>query len=213
MDLGSFAIWISNVSETSELVPCMVFYIHSKWAIQYRIIGFYFTVSACLKIFTLVTAELGIHNMPVFHLLALFELLFLYSFYNRIVFSSNPKFLMIILLILLNVLNSVFVESIFQFNSFGWTLNTFILLCFGLRYLLKFYQEMDVIQVERNPLFIINCGFLIYFSGSLFTYVFGWKILSQEAQGFFHNAWIIQSFSNISKNVIVSFGLWIAARH
>jgi len=97
------------------------------------------------------------------------------------------------------VVNSVFIENINHFNSIGWTFSVVFLLCLALRYLYKLYDDLENIQLGSHPLFIINTGFLIYFTGSLFTYIFGWEILSKEARGFFHNAWIIQSLSNIGK--------------
>jgi hypothetical protein len=210
VDLESVAIFVSNFSETSELVPCFIFIRYLTHNPTYRILGFYFLFSAIIKIYTLITAELHIHNMPAFHFLALLEVLFLYTFYNRITFQTGPSIFVIIILVVASILDSFFIESIYQFNSIGWTFSIFFLLCLSLRYLYKLYQDLENIQLERNPLFIINTGFLVYFTGSLFTYIFGWEILSQEAKGLFHNAWIIQSFSNIFKNILISYGLWLA---
>lgn len=146
----------SDISELSELIPFLIglFFVSRKP--PYNLIVWFFAISALVKIISLVTAKLNINNMPIFHFLALFEIIFLYTFYCKVTFDQNPSVYILGLIVLINILNSTLNENIFQFNSMGWTLNTFILLCFGLRYLLKFYQEMDVIQIERNPLFIIN---------------------------------------------------------
>jgi len=101
-------------------------------------------------------------------------------------------------------------EDLHQFNSLSWTFTILFLLCMGLLYLRKLYQDLENIKLDKHPLFIINAGLLIYFAGSLFTNIFGAKILSQEAKDFFHKAWINQSFSNLVKNLIVGYGLWLA---
>lgn len=74
-------------------------------------------------------------------------------------------------------------------------------------YLYKLYASIEDVAIESHSGFIINAGFLIYFAGSLFTYLLGWYILSQKPQGFFANGWIIQSLANIVKNVIVLYGI------
>ncbi len=210
MNLEAFAILVSNASEISELIPCLIYFRFAFNRQPYKILGYYFVLSAAIKIYTLITAEMKIHNMPAYHLLAIIEAVLLYSFYARIIYNTGPRLWVIIILILASLLDSFFIESIYQFNSIGWTFCIFFLLCLALGYLYKLYDDLENTQLSSHPLFIINTGFMIYFAGSLFTYIFGWEILSKEARGFFHNAWIIQCFSNIGKNIIVSYGLWLA---
>lgn len=159
---------------------------------------------------TLITSELGIFNMPAYHLLAAVEVVMLYAFYARITYPRGPKGWMVGLLVLLFALNSIFIEPLDQFNSFAWTFGILFLLCLGLGYLYKLYDNLENIHLPTHPLFVINTGFLIYFAGSLFTYILGSRILSEEAKGFFHNGWVIQSFSTIIKNTIAGYGLWLA---
>ena len=158
----------------------------------------------------MVTAMLVWNNMILFHLLAIVEVVVLYYFYHRIIFNRSPKLLVIAVLILINVANSMFNEGIMEFNSTAWSLDIIFLLSLGLMYLYRVYQDLESVPLDRSPLFIINTGLLLYFSGSLFTYILGSKILSKESQDFFHNAWIIQSLANIIKNVAISYGLWLA---
>jgi hypothetical protein len=210
MDLKGFAISVSVISETSELMPVLFFFKYAPKRQPFVTLCYYFVLSALIKISTTITMLLGIHNLPLFHLLVVAEVTLLYSFYARIIYSSGPQVWVIAILIILSVLNTVFIEDIYQFNSLAWTISIIFLLSLGLRYLYKLYDDLENIQLNTHPLFIINTGFLIYFAGSLFTYIFASEILAQEAKGFFHNAWIIQGFSNIAKNIIISYGLWLA---
>jgi|GEM_PF-2716209 hypothetical protein len=210
MDLKTFTFFVSNLSDVTELIPALLFLKYAFNRQPYIMLGYYLIISASVKIFTVITAVMGIHNMPAFHLLVMIEVVFLYSFYARIIYGSPPRAWVISILILLSLLNSLFSENIYQFNSMAWTFSVIFLLCLGLRYLYKLYDDLENIQLTSHPLFIINTGLLIYFAGSLFTFIFGWEILSKEAKGFFHNAWVIQGFSGFTKNIIVSYGLWLA---
>jgi magnesium-transporting ATPase (P-type) len=210
MDLGSFNIWVSSVSDITALLPVIlcVFFVPRQQ--PYTWLSWYFYLSGFIMIITLITSEMGIFNMPAYHLLAAVEVILLYAFYAVITHSNGPRAWVIGTLVVLFILNSFFIEPIDQFNSFAWTFGIIFLLCLGLGYLYKLYDDLENIHLPSHPLFIINTGFLIYFAGSLFTYILGSKILSEEAKGFFHNGWVIQSFSNIVKNTIVGYGLWLA---
>jgi hypothetical protein len=74
-------------------------------------------------------------------------------------------------------------------------------------YLYALYFKAEDVAIESHSGFIINTGFLIYFAGSLFTYLLGWYILSRTPSGLFANGWIIQSISNICKNAIITYGI------
>ncbi len=172
------------------------------------ILGVFFLISSVLKLFTLITAEFYIRNMPVFHLLAAVEIVFVFCFYSELMFKRIYLWVAVALL-LMNVVNTIFIQDVFTFNSIAWTLDMMILITIGMLYLFQLYkQDEDYTPLEKRPDFIITAGWLIYASGSLFTYLMGTSILSGRAEGFFHNAWIFQCVSNLAKNAIISYGLW-----
>lgn len=151
---------------------------------------------------------MGIHNMPAFHILAFWEIVMLFVYYSKLVFKK-VYIAGIAILLLLNA-GSLFFQALDTFNSYAWAINIMILIIMGILYLFKLYNTEDYTPLEMRPDFIINSGWLIYASGSLFAYLMGTEILSGEPEGFFHNAWIFQCVSNLSKNIIVSYGLWLA---
>jgi hypothetical protein len=177
---------------------------------EYRLLGIFFAISAPLKLLSLVTAKLDIHNMPVYHLLALTEVVMIYCFYCRLAFKKI-YFSGAMLLTLLNLWLSLFIQKLTAFNSIGWTLDMLILIIIGILYLFRLYNdEQDDLPLQQRPVFIITAAWLIYASGSLFTYLMGTSILSGRAEGFFHNAWIFQCVSNLFKNLLISYALWKA---
>jgi hypothetical protein len=211
MDLfTTISFFISEVSDISETLALMVWLIFARKKQTYQILGAFFVVSASLKLLTLITAKKGIHNMPLYHLLAVTEIVLVYCFYSKLMFNK-VYVLGAVLLFLLNAVNSIFIQSIFTFNSWAWSMNMVVLMIIGITYLFKLYNnENDDSPLELRPNFIITAGWLIYASGSLFTYLLGIPILSGKAAGFFHNAWTFQCVSNLFKNVLISYGLWRA---
>ena len=174
----------------------------------YRLLGVLFAITAPLKLLTLVTAKVGIHNMPVYHMLALIEVVMVYCFYNRLAFS---KIYLIgaAILAAANFGLSLYVQPVFTFNSIGWTFDMLVILTIGILYLFHLYNdESDSSPLEQRTVFLITTAWLLYAAGSLFTYLMGTSILSGKAEGFFHNAWFFQCVSNLVKNLLISYALW-----
>lgn len=147
--------------------------------------------------------------MPVYHALAAIELTFLFIFYDRRMYRNHSQIRWLWLLLALNVVDTLFLEGIYSFNSLSWSVNTCVLLVLGLLYYYYLYQRAEEIAIEKYPDFYITAGFLIYAAGSLFTYLLAWKFLSRPVPSFFQIGWIIHSVANIIKNIAVAYGLWL----
>src|SRR5689334_15031618 len=129
MDLKAFAISVSVVSEIGELIPLMIYLRCALNQQPYKILGYYFMLSAPIKLFTTITMLNHTYNLWVYHLLVIVEAVFLYSFYMRIIYNSKPRAWVIAVMVMVNALNTLFVESIDQFNSLAWTFSILFLLC------------------------------------------------------------------------------------
>ncbi len=147
--------------------------------------------------------------MPAFHLLAVIELVCIFLFYDQILSPLHSRRHWLVLLLLLNMIYLLLWGNLYVFNPIAWSMNTVVFIFLGFAYYYQLYQKGDGIQIEKDPLFFINASFLIYASGSFFTYLFGKEILGGERTDFFHNAWIIQSIASLVKNLILVYGLWL----
>jgi len=203
---------ISDTSDVSEIFPFIAWMIFSRKGLPYSILGIYFLISGTVKIFTLVTAELRINNMPAYHLLSFLEIATVYSFYSMLTLKKiNPW--VITALFCLYAANSIFIQPVFTFNSLSWTTSMVLIVVIGMVYFYQIYKrEEDTTSLGERPDFIITAAWLIYASGSLFTYLMGTDILSGNPDGFFKNAWIFQCISNILKNMIICYGFWLTSR-
>ena len=165
-------------------------------------------LSGFIMIGTLITSEMGIFNMPAYHLLAAVEVILLYEFYARITSYSKrggPRRWVTVLLVILFI-QPVFIEPLEQFNSFARTFGILFLLCLGLSYLYKYMMIWRTFICPPIPYLLLTPDF-IYFAGSLFTYIF-WvpRILSEEAKRILSQWLGDQSVSTIVKNTIAGYG-------
>lgn len=152
--------------------------------------------------------------MPAYHLLAALEIISVYCFYNLLVLKKI-FYQGVFALFVIQLVNTVFFQDIWAFNSIAWTINMMVIIMMGLIFFYKVYKEEDGerLPLESRPDFIITCGWLMYAAGSLFTYLMGTEILSGNPEGFFKNAWVFQSVSNILKNVIIAYGFLLTRKN
>src|SRR5258708_3956631 len=121
MDLKAFAVLLNETSDMSEIMPVIIYFKYAFNRQPYVILGNYFILSAAVVMYTMITSAMGIYNLHAYHLLAMIAVVFLYSFYAKIIYNTRPRIWVISILILLSVFNILFNESIYQFNSVGWT--------------------------------------------------------------------------------------------
>jgi hypothetical protein len=200
---------ISSVSDVSEALPLTVWLVFAKKKNPYFLLGIFFFVFFIVKVYTLVTAELHENNMPAYHLLALLEIVAVYTFYCQVLYRKVYKW-GIVFLAALHIANALFFQNIHIFNSLTWTLDMVLIITFGMTYFYHIYKdENDYAPLQERPDFIITVGWLLYAAGSLFTYLMGSEILSGYADGFFKNGWFFQTVANILKDIIISYGFWL----
>lgn len=212
VEFRDIALNISSGSDVSEILPLLAWGVFGDKKLPFRFLGILFLITSVLKIFSLFTAELYINNMPVYHLMALVEICFIYCFYSSLI-TGKVNLWCLAVLFSINLANSLFVQQLYIFNSLAWTFNMMIIIGIGLISFYELYRDADDSPpLIGRPVFVITSGWLIYASGSLFTYLLATEILSGEPIGFFKNAWIFQCISNILKNVIISYGFWLTRR-
>jgi hypothetical protein len=212
LELKHWTLLISTISDLSDILP-VVWLIRINKDSALNILGIYFATSFSIKLITIILVY-GFNSpntMPFYHVLAVFEFICLMIYYHyKIHLNKNFTGAIILIITTVNLVISFTIQKFDEFNSYAWTLNTLVLLMIAFLYLYNLYKNIEDVAIEKHSGFIINTGFLLYFAGSLFTYLFGWYILSQKPTGFFANGWIIQAFANLCKNCIVAYGITLS---
>jgi hypothetical protein len=210
VELIYWNILISTVADLSDALP-LIFLLRKVGERYLKVLRAYFIGSFVVKFITIVLIfGFNVRNtLAFYHFLSLFEFICLFLYFSGMIGVKFKHVLLPFSLVLLfNIVNSIWLQGFNEFNSHAWGVNTTVLLFMGLLYLYKLYSDFEDIAIEKHFGFIVCAAFMIYFGGSLFTYLLGWKILSQVPTGFFANGWIIQSIANVVKNVIIVYGVY-----
>jgi hypothetical protein len=164
---------------------------------------------------SLLTYELAIraiYNTPVIHVFTVLEL----SLYTWIYHKSMPQwftrritYFIIAGFTLLAIANTIFLESIWEFNANARALESVILIVLSLIYYYQLYREMKVYDLHLLPTFWVAAGVLVNFSTNLLFFSFFSWLLQQDHIEAWDMALRIHSVSNIILYLLLAIGLWV----
>ncbi|MBD3637666.1 MAG: hypothetical protein HUJ25_09955 [Crocinitomicaceae bacterium] len=95
--------------------------------------------------------------------------------------------------------------SINHFNGIERAIEGIIILVFCLGYYIKELTDIEEEDILKSWQFWMFTGFLTYFSGTLFLFLYGIKYMDEES--FFSN-WLIHTFLNLILNLLLAISLW-----
>lgn len=138
-----------------------------------KIIWYYLLLDCLINVLAVVLANRKINNLPVLHVFTIIEFVLMSFFYLSILKHETVgtiiKYLLVIFPIFC-VLNFLFFQSIYQFNTYARPVEALIIMGCSLAY---FAQSNDAeTSWSLNPVNWINIGILLYFSGALFIFSF-----------------------------------------
>lgn len=151
-----------------------------------------------------------IPNLPLLHVFTVFEFgLIAYMFQPSIEkYISKTKLLIIIFVFAIAaVFNSVFHESIYQFNPFARSAEALLLLLLSLLYFYATLTSMTEKHLERSPIFWISAGCLLYFSSSLFIFIYSNVLFGVHRNSF--TIWGLHALMSILHYIFYTIALWV----
>lgn len=201
---------LNYLSAFSGLLPLAVAALrYRRYDAALRLLTWFFVVSGLFDLASVITDRWRINNMPLFHLFAVVNLLFLSAFYYRILRGQwrRPGLALAIAgiggLALYGVLRP---GGLGQFPSAVMTAQCGLFIGLALVYFYQLLHQPVATAIEQNPLFWVNAGVLVYFSGNLFLFMLQ-EWLSRNPPVQHVNYWAIHSVANILANLLYTVGL------
>lgn len=157
-------------------------------------------------------SSLGNNNLWLLHLYTPLEFFCIVWFYNIILKGSVKESSMMGLglgFAILSALNSAFLQPTDTFNTYARSLEGILVIVFCLAWCYKTLSEMQIRHLEQDPVFWINTGFLIYFSGNVLLFAFSNYILNINRSLNLY-IWAFHALFSILEYCFISVGLWKA---
>lgn len=150
------------------------------------------------------------NNLPVLHIYTMVEFTCIMLFYQVIFKTYIAKRwfgLLIAVFLAFCLLNATYIQDWKIFNTYPRTLESILVISASLYYYYKITRQTLYTQIEKSPVFWINTGFFIYFSGSFLLFTISNYILPYSFK-FNMMVWQFHAFLSIVNNILIFIGLW-----
>lgn len=154
------------------------------------------------------------NTLPGLHIYTLAEGVILLLFYSQLLLKKiRPAFFWIIIVLfsLFTILNSIFLQSIFEINSNARTVEALLILgCAILSYFYLF--ESEDIAIPKQALLWINSAIFLYFSISLFFFIFGNYFMQNYPMSVNKLIWDMHKVFHLIFQIILARGIWLLGK-
>lgn len=109
------------------------------------------------------------NTMPSNHLYGLITCSLLFFFYYNL-FEKGKKIILFVnvLFSLYWIINSLFVQGIFEYPSIPRSIGNIIIIILVVLYFYKIMLEAKIVKLANDPLIWINTAILVYYAGNMF---------------------------------------------
>ena len=143
-----------------------------------KLLGLYLVVNLCTEFYARWLTNRKINNLFLLHIYTLLEFL-TWSLFYKYLFKKSVKdwfqkyfWVIISFISILIILNSTFLEPTTGFNSNAKTLVQIILIGYAIAYFFRSFGKIDFSETINQSIILINFAVLLYYSGSLFIFMF-----------------------------------------
>lgn len=156
-------------------------------------------------------SKLHTRNVQYSHLYSVIEFATLFFFFKQILDLKKGSLYPFAAYLIYLLINPFFFEEMMSFNPMARSLSCLIFIFLSLSFFFKLYQEEEILEPVKNPLFIIVIALFIYYSASIFTFVLiNETFFTDLDPKAIHNSLFFHSLSNVLKNMLITVALWMA---
>lgn len=154
------------------------------------------------------------NNLPVLHFFTVCQfVLFVLIFEKALIPLFPPVFFksLIIGFLIFAFFDAFLFNGLKNFNSNSRPLSSFILIFLALSFFYKTLKELKIKYLEKEPVLWLSIGVILYFSGSLFIFIFTNYV--RNSNEVLLTLWGIHAIFNIVLNLSYSAALWVKPTH
>ncbi|MDP9081260.1 MAG: hypothetical protein M3O71_27925 [Bacteroidota bacterium] len=146
------------------------------------------------------------NNFPAIHAYIIISLLFYTIIYYKAFSALLLKRVVFILGsvgMLVLIVSTSFFEGFMDYPSIANTVLCVVLIVFSLIYFYQLLSRQEFVHIEKQGLFWINAGILLYFATNVFLFMLFARILKDHNEDFY----MIHTVTNIVANILFTVGL------
>ncbi|MEO5912318.1 MAG: hypothetical protein ABIP95_15635 [Pelobium sp.] len=187
--------------------------ISKKLSHELKVFSYYIFFTSTIQFISLAFWFMAKNNLPLLHLYVAGGFMLLAWFYNTILNSfinSRIIWSLAILFLVFTIVNTVFFQRIYEFNSNAVTVESILIIIFALFTYTFFLNDIvkESTKHDIKSLNWINAGLFIYHSSTLIIFYFGTVITQSFSKSLNQYTWVFNSFFSIVMYFCFFIGFW-----
>lgn len=207
-DITIVHFWVSNVGHLLLVINLALCLIRRRQLPSYfRWFTLFLATGLLIQILAKVIWYMILNNLPLLHVYTLLEFVLLSLFYRALLQELKFRYWthLIVIGAMLIMLNSIFLQPLTSFNSIAKTFTQLMYIGYALTYFFGPFKREHALTNQ------INSAILVYYSGSLFIFMFTSVLTGlQDLIPYYRYLWITNSILYFLFHLMILTGLWKA---
>lgn len=191
---------------------CVAFFKYRRLGAAMKAIAVYVFLGAAIQASSSYLNYSRQNNLWLLHYYTPLEFVCIMVFYMQVLHGFIKKELFWwggLAFVGLSVLNSLYLQDTHTFNTYARSLEGILVILLCLAWCYRTLSELKIQRLEQDPVFWVNTGFLLYFSGSVLLFAFSNYILEiNRALNLY--IWAFHAFFSILLYLFITIALWKA---
>lgn len=213
--LDHFARELIRYSSLIVLLPLLIILYRRQWLdLPFKAITCFIVLANVVQGLASLMNAYHLNNLWLLHYYTVLEFSFIVWFYGIILQGFVPSKAIWAIGVgfgILSLLNSIYLQPLSEFNTYARSLEGILVILLALAWYFRTLTEMKVKRLQDEPLFWVNSGFLLYFSGSVLLFAVSNYLLSLNHSLNLY-IWAFHGIFSVLLYLFVSIGVWKLAK-
>jgi hypothetical protein len=178
---------------------------------EQKIIALYILLALITEIFAKVIGAIHLNNLPVLHVYTLLQFLIVAWLYKPVMsgeIMSKIWGVFTVAFLSGSIINSLFIQSVWEFNGYARAAESLIIVLFILWYFRKLLFSEDAVKpLQDIPMFWISTGMFFYFSACFFVFLLSGDVYIINSK-VFAISWAFHDLILIIHYIFIIAALW-----
>ncbi len=205
------------VAQVSLILSILIYVFRFKFLpTELKRLGPYMVITLFIQYYAAYLSRQGLPNLYLLHLYTLLEFL-AWAFFYHYLFRNRPRLIKVYpwivgIISVLIVANTIFLEPVSGFNSNAKSLVQLTLISSAIYYFFIAFGKIDLALPLPRSLTQINFGIIIYYSATLFIFMFSRFLNDNDVAPVRHNFfWAINGLFHVIFQMLLLLSLWTIA--
>ncbi|HET6991513.1 MAG TPA: hypothetical protein VFJ43_09330 [Bacteroidia bacterium] len=206
----SWYLLLANISACFVVIPlCIGFARRSYFKIGEKVLLLLMVISTLVEITSFFIRDRHANNLYVYDIYTVFEFVLLSVFFINVIEERRLIFSIKILIAFFFGIAALnfFLNGYTSMDNFSTATESILFILYSTAFFYLLLRNPVSVNVLATPLFWLNTAILIYFSGSLFLFIFS-NYLELHSPKIYFELWGIHSILNILFYSLISIGFW-----